>query len=34
VSELPVELNSPEFAEALVDALDGMIQEKIRGKRH
>ena len=34
VSELPVELNSPEFAEALVNALDGMIQNKIRGKRH
>jgi uncharacterized protein (UPF0261 family) len=26
VSELPVELNSPEFAEALVNALDAMIQ--------
>jgi uncharacterized protein (UPF0261 family) len=29
VSELPVELNSPEFAEALATALDGMIRKSI-----
>ena len=30
VAELPMELNSPEFAEALVTALDGMIKESLR----
>ena len=32
VAELPVELNSAEFAEALATALDGMIQESLRTK--
>jgi uncharacterized protein (UPF0261 family) len=32
VSELPVELNSPEFAEALATALDGMIKESLHTK--
>ena len=32
VSEIPVELNSAPFAEALVTALDGMIQESLRTK--
>jgi len=31
VSELPVELNSPEFAEALVSALDSMIKASLGG---
>jgi uncharacterized protein (UPF0261 family) len=31
VSELPMELNSPEFGEALATALDGMIKESLRG---
>ena len=31
VSELPMELNSPEFAEALVTALDGMVKESLGG---
>ena len=29
VSELPMELNSPEFAESLVTALDGMLKESL-----
>ncbi len=29
VSELPMELNSPEFAEALVTALDGMVKKSL-----
>jgi len=33
VSELSMELNSPEFAKALVTALDGMIKETMRGQR-
>jgi len=31
VSELPMELNSPEFAEALVNALDRMMKESLGG---
>jgi uncharacterized protein (UPF0261 family) len=31
VSELPMELNSPEFAEALVNALDGMVRKSLGG---
>ena len=31
VSELPVELNSPEFAEALATALDGMVRKTLGG---
>lgn len=31
VSELPMELNSPEFAEALVTALDGMVKKSLGG---
>ena len=33
VSELPVELNSLEFAEALVTALDGMVKESQLARR-
>jgi uncharacterized protein (UPF0261 family) len=31
VSELPMELNSPEFAEALVNALDSMLKRSVGG---